>query len=403
MRWLTLCLALLTTPAAAERAIWINADDISPATIKGFKNIEKLADMGMTLDEFYATANQCQPSRIGAMTGVSQQRYGSYKNPPEGTLFGKGSHRDGAPGDARTVAEMAGSVPTAIIGKWHLGVRPEQLPTRQGFDYAAVILGGGHAYDPNTGPIWVNGKSVKVSKNMTDYLADQAVEWIGKHDDYLLVLTPTAPHEPFQATAEQMKNCKGNKFCGVMTGLDTMIGRVIAALEKKNQLRGTLIWFTGDNGCGAGTPCSNGGLRGHKGQAVGEGGVRVPGIVVHQGHIKPGSRYAWPVTSLDIVPTILDFLGKPTPVNLEGVSMLSRFADNKPASDRSFYWAQTPKRGSIRKGKWKYYLEGKTPLLFDLDRDPRELNNVAAQNEDAVTELRSDLVEWLNKMPAPAF
>ena len=117
----------------------------------------------------------------------------------------------------------------------------------------------------------------------------------------------------------------------MITSLDTQVGRIVAALEKKGMRENTLIFFTTDNGgptsalfaTGARSPeereesggvlwdkkppCPNAPFRGGKG-SLKEGGVRLPAIVNWPAKLKPAVVNE-PLHHVDIMPTLLAYVG----------------------------------------------------------------------------------------------
>ena len=93
-------------------------------------NVDRMAGEGMRFTDFYSAASVCTPSRAALMTGCYPERVGRLP-----VLFPRDSR--GLNPEETTIAEMlkARGYATACIGKWHLGHKPEFLPTSQGFDY----------------------------------------------------------------------------------------------------------------------------------------------------------------------------------------------------------------------------------------------------------------------------
>ena len=108
-------------------------------------NVDALASHGVRLTNYYANHPVCSPSRAALLTGIYQQRMGFEYNSgtPQNT-----SPKFGIALDVPTLPERlnkAGYV-TAAFGKWHVGFRPETMPTARGFDEYYGFLSGAHAY-----------------------------------------------------------------------------------------------------------------------------------------------------------------------------------------------------------------------------------------------------------------
>src|SRR5688500_1273105 len=93
--------------------------------------IDQLAVNGVRCTNAYVSAALCSPTRAGLLTGRYQQRFGHEHNPGPDS-----ADTFGLPLDQATLPQQLKSVgyTTAMIGKWHLGNRPEFHPTQRGFD-----------------------------------------------------------------------------------------------------------------------------------------------------------------------------------------------------------------------------------------------------------------------------
>ncbi len=144
----------------------------------------------------------------------------------------------------------------------------------------------------------------------------------------------------------------------------------------------------------------NANLRGLKG-TVYEGGIRVPCFMRWPGGIKAGTTDARISAHIDLMPTILDACGVNVPQlphgrKIDGTSLL------KPAKERSlfFQWhrgdAPDPFRAcAVLTERWKLVGTAKqTAELYDLQADPAEANDLAAQQPEVVARLRRSYDEW---------
>ena len=176
----------------------------------------------------------------------------------------------------------------------------------------------------------------------------------------------------------------------LITELDHALGRLIYALEENGLMRNTFIIFMGDNGTFHGE---------HGFMSKGlhyEESVRVPFFAVGPG-IAPGLDEKSLVSNLDIAPTLLDFAGLPIPENMHGASLKPVLLEDKPF-EREYVMLEHPDFNpeletrtaySLRSKKWKYirtYEDGRDSPhtfeeLYDLENDPFEMNNLAADPE----------------------
>ena len=124
----------------------------------------------------------------------------------------------------------------------------------------------------------------------------------------------------------------------------------------------------------------------------------MPGFAWGPGRIEPGVSDEL-VSSLDVMPTLLDLAGTPTrPLDLDGISLKSRMLDGEPLPNRALYWEHVPKEGeaqaSVRRGDWKLVVTGEQRSLYDLSSDPGEEHDLAADEATRLDELQADLETW---------
>ena len=108
-------------------------------------NIDRMADQGMRLGEFYAR-HKCSPARACLLTGAYNFRVGvgDIVHPHENV---------GMCREAATIPEVLKpqGYTSMCIGKWHLGHAPGYLPTDQGFDSYFGVPGTNHGDSMNHG------------------------------------------------------------------------------------------------------------------------------------------------------------------------------------------------------------------------------------------------------------
>lgn len=318
-------LTIATAVRAADRPniIVMLADDMGYSDINCYggeidtPNINALAAGGVKLNEFYNTS-RCCPTRACLMTGVYPHQAGVGHMTWVDTKFpgyrGKLSH------STPTIAEVLRSAgySTYMSGKWHLTIddKPDKSkddwPRQRGFDrYYGIIKGSGSYYDPamlvrDNQPITPRSDSEYKSDHyyFTDAIADQAIRYIGEHEDgadkekpFFLYVAFTSPHWPLQAPEETIAKYKGkydggyesirearfdrmkqlgvidkdadlssapepwsevkNKkwesrcmevYAAQLDRMDQNVGRIMATLKDKSLLDNTLVMFLSDNG-----------------------------------------------------------------------------------------------------------------------------------------------------------
>src|SRR5678815_5186847 len=133
---------------APPNIVLILMDDLGYGDIGSFgvpdartPNIDRLAREGVRLTDFYANGANCSPTRTGFITGRYQQRFGIEQPIPPVAATGLLPSETSLP----RLLHQRGYA-TALIGKWHLGLRPEFHPIKHGFDEFWGFLGPAHDY-----------------------------------------------------------------------------------------------------------------------------------------------------------------------------------------------------------------------------------------------------------------
>lgn len=200
--------------------------------------------------------------------------------------------------------------------------------------------------------------------------------------------------------------------------LDDNIGRLLHALDRLKLAGNTLLVFFSDNGGTQHGGGSNLPLRGTKSTTF-EGGIRVPFMMRWPGKIAAGKRYSYRVSTLDLLPTCLEAAGIPVAqsAKLDGESFLQsvRTGAPSPTERRALFWLYRD-RWAVLEGDWKLVRSANPggprahqilysgdsadakPALFNLEKDPAEQRNLAAQNPMIVERLTRLYEEWLREV-----
>jgi arylsulfatase A-like enzyme len=412
--------ALAQTPSAKPNILYIVADDLGWKDV-GFHgsdiktpNIDKLAQSGVTFEQFYAQP-MSTPTRACLMTGRYPFRYGLQ------TAVILSSHTYGLALDEYTLPQALKDTgyQTAIIGKWHLGHGDQKYwPRQRGFDYQYGPLIGELDYFTHRqhGVLdWYrDNKPVEEEGYSTQLLGGDAVKYITAYDaskPMYMYLTFNAPHTPYQAPREyldrypQISDPNRKAYAGAITAMDDQIGLVLEALDRKNMRNHTLVVFQSDNGgvrnamfAGEGDmskvviPNDNGPYRDGKGSLY-EGGTRVVALANWPGRISAASKVEGMMHVVDMYPTLMEVaggtLGKNKP--LDGMSQWSTISQGKPSPRSEIVYNIEPFRAGVRQGDWKLIWRAPLPEsveLFNLKDDPYEKTDTAAGHADIVAALR---------------
>jgi len=439
-----LALASGSTNAKTGRppnVILIVADDLGVGDVGVYggkiaktPNIDALAAGGVRLTDGHVAAPVCSPSRMALLSGRYQERYGYEFNPVRGPT-------ETLPLDQKTLADrmtQQGYV-TGLIGKWHLGWRPEQRPDKRGFgsyfgmasgnryfpaDYPGVeriSITGDEAENPASGDakpkVVRDGQTVEIEGNLTDAFTDEALAFIDRNraKPFFLYLAYNAPHTPLEADAERFRRFDPSiprdqrVLAAMVATLDDGVGRIAAHLKSRGLDHDTLVIFISDNGCplylkGA---CNNAELLGGKRDLL-EGGLRVPFIFSWPGTLKPGVFRESAIT-LDIAPTVLAAAGATPAKELEGVDLAPYLKGKSRGSPHDYiFWRASPST-AVRSGPWKLIRAqradgaGFETFLFKVGDNPTEAKDQSIQHPEVVERLSRALNTWTATLPEPRF
>lgn len=175
----------------------------------------------------------------------------------------------------------------------------------------------------------------------------------------------------------------------MVASLDDGIGRVLDTLKKRKLEQNTLVIFMTDNGGPTNYGASNKPLRGHKATLF-EGGIRVPCLISWPGKIKTQTVTDQPCSALDIFPTLCHLIGtNASQFKLDGIDITPVLLENRKIP-RSLFWQSSPNDSAFRKGPWKYLKDSKQKeMLFNLQQDLSEKNNLAHQHPKILAELKA--------------
>ena len=204
---------------------------------------------------------------------------------------------------------------------------------------------------------------------------------------------------PFPRTEYAVKVHR-QEYYAIITHMDEQIGRILEALEKTGKRDNTYIIFSADHGLA----CGNHGLLGK--QNMYEHSMKPPLIVVGPDVPENEKRDAL-VYLQDIMPTTLDLAGadKPAYVEYNSLMPLIEGAGTRGAYDAIYGCYLASKQRMIRVGDYKLivYPEAKRIRLFDLSKDPQEIDDLSSNPAQwpTVRRLFTRLVEKQEEMSDP--
>src|SRR5688572_29280927 len=402
--------------------LFILADDLGYGDVSAYgrsdyktPNIDRLIAEGTRFTNAYTAASTCTPTRVAFVTGRYPQRQSADLQRP----IGWGANQlptHGLSADVPTIAKLLkrAGYHTSLVGKWHLGFRPEFSPLRHGFDEFFGIKGGGADYFTHVGrrgvhELYEGDVTADRAGYMTDLLSERATEAVTRKRDkpFYLSLHYTAPHWPWEGPTETHGDSMPHDFSGggsqkifrdMMRSLDDGVGRVMSALARAGRDRDTLVIFTSDNGgerYSYNWPWSNGKF------TLYEGGIRVPLAMRWVGTIPAGGRCGQLAITMDWTATLLAAGGASPEAPLDGIDLVP-CARGESATDRTLFWRQPDPidspHAAARRGRWKYLRVGTDEFLYDLDVDPGEKADVKSRNPQVLAELREAFDRWNAQM-----
>ena len=215
---------------------------------------------------------------------------------------------------------------------------------------------------------------------------------------------------PVQPLSDQEIALTRQAYYGLIAEVDDGIGQILRELERTGQADNTLIVFTADHG----EQLGDHGLLGKLGWF--DQSYHLPLIIADP--TSPGSRKVEAFTeSVDLMPTILDWIGAEIPRACDGVSLMPWLRGERPAAWRDAVHFEFDVRGGwpdpskaplglqvdgaamcgMRTADWKYvHFAALPPVLYDLRRDPHETRNVAADPAYAglLSEAAGRMLSW---------
>ena len=410
-------------------------------------NIDKLISSGVELDRFYVQPT-CSPTRAELMTGKSAMRLGITRPISKNQKLGLGLEEKILP---QYLKELNYS--TYLLGKWHLGSYiPDYFPTRRGFDYFYGYLTGGIGYWDHIhggGHDWQrNEVGLREDGYVTQLIKNDTLKIIDNHDftnPIFLNVNFGAPHIPNEAPEESVlkfsyiEDETRRLHAAMVHEMDNAIGEIIAALEKENALKNTIVMFASDNG--GLTPdvklnpsflsipkkigvcdtknrlgikifqwiCENysGGSSNKplpEGKmSVSEGGIRVPAVIWWPGKFEYSKSENF-ITMMDVLPTILDLINYKNEIEVDGQSRVSALNDNDNSESSKYVVTNIINdKYAIIEMPYKLITSADGDQLYNIIDDPSENLNIASENQEIVFKLKNTLSQCclLYTSPSP--
>lgn len=411
-------------------------------------HLDKMASEGIRFERWYAAAPVCSPTRGSCLTGRHPYRYGIYT-----------ANAGHMKREEITLAEVlkAQGYTTGHFGKWHLGTLTKTVrdanrggtekglphyspPWENGFDECFSTESKVPTYDPMRNPAKVSreakrnvpeggsygtaywtGQGQRVPDDQlrgddSKLIMDRATRFIQKavrnDTPFFAVIWFHAPHTPVVAGERHQAlfpnhphGLYGQHYHGSISALDEQMGRLRSQLSALGQANDTMLWYCSDNGpesqvdTGAGSASP---FRGRK-RSLYDGGVRVPGLLVWPAQVRSPSINSIPCVTSDYFPTILDALNIQLPKRpYDGISLMPIIRGDMQDRNQPIFF-QSKNVATIHRNQFKLVSIGTAAdkitraklELYDLEADPSESTNLAADHPELVAELQSQLSKWI--------
>jgi arylsulfatase A len=385
-------------------------------------NLDRMADEGVVMTNFYASAPVCTPSRAALLTGRYPIR--SHMTLP---LYPKNHHMEyflklvdryqydvtGMPEDEALLPELLQrrGYKTGMVGKWHLGDQPGHLPKDNGFNTFYGVL---YSNDMSKLDLWRDDEieipSLTDQSELTQKYTQEALQFIEKNKEgpFFLYLAHTAVHEPLFASNEFLRSSQAGLYGDAVQELDWSVGEVLKKISDLDIDDQTLVIFTSDNG--PWWQGSSGGLRGRKNNTM-DGGFRVPFVARWPNTLPAGTICDELAINFDIFSTCLSITNTPSPSDrvIDGKDLLFTLQGKSTSSQETFYYYDGPILVAVRHKQWKYQrrhmsdnggypLFSHGPFLFDIENDPEESYNLINSRPDVAQMLSLMLDQWEAEM-----
>ncbi len=428
----TAVLALTTLQAATPQRpniLYIMSDDHAAHAISAYDTkinrtpqIDRIAKEGMRFVNCFAVNSICTPSRAAILTG----KYSHLNGVPVFNRFDGSQH---------TLAKylQAAGYHTGMIGKWHLFSDPT------GFNYWNILPGQGVYHDPVLIEMGARKKHPGYVTDLITDLSIEFLKNRPKDKPFFLMCHHKAPHRPWEPDVKHahlydnadipepatfdddfrtrsdaareatmridrdltrtdlkqdpppelsgtaLKRWKYQRYIkdylACVASVDDNVGRLLDYLDQSGLAQNTIVIYTSDQGFFLGDH------NWFDKRFMYEESLRMPFLVRYPGHIKSGTVSTGMILNVDFAPTLMEYAGLKIPADIQGSSFTSLLRGEKPKTWRTamyyryYHYPQDhrvqPHYG-LRTERYKLIYFNKIDQweLFDLQKDPRELNNV---------------------------
>ncbi|GGD04705.1 sulfatase-like hydrolase/transferase [Hyunsoonleella pacifica] len=400
--------------------VFILSDDQSwtDYSFMGDENIEtpridQFASESLAFTQSYVPTPLCSPSLATIITGLYPKDHGILGNDKvynRGNIRGK--ERAEAYKPVISAFEKQTTLPDMLKEKGYLSFQTGKWWHGNhkigGFDYGMThgdpTRGGRHG---DYG-LEIGRKGLDTINSYVDLALKEKKPFFLWYAPFL----PHRPHNPPQRLFEKYKKKTDSehlaKYWAMCEWFDETCGQLFDLIEDKGLTENTLFVYVCDNGW-AQNPEKSGYLK-HSKRAPYDMGIRTPIMYKWAGKITPKMDKSTITSSIDMLPTVLDVLGIEKPANLPGLSVLDEealdkrkgvfgevYAHDFDTIENSMYYNMAifpPYKIIVPDPERK---KNEVIQLFNINEDPFEKNNIAAENPEIVKDLQEKIAAFRAK------
>ncbi|WP_435414386.1 sulfatase-like hydrolase/transferase [Polaribacter aestuariivivens] len=388
----------------------------------GDKNIEtprldKFAAESLTFEKGYVPTPLCSPSLATIITGLYPKDHG---------ILGNDKVYDRIKGDRKTSQKNRAEAYEPIISAFEKQTTLPEMLKEKG--YLSFQTGkwwhgnhkiGGFDYGMTHGNPKRGGRhgdyGLKIGREGLDTINNYLDLALKEKKPFFLWYAPFLPHRPHNPPQHLFEKYKKKtdsehlaKYWAMIEWFDETCGQLFDLIEEKGLTENTLFVYVCDNGWKQ-NPDKSGYMSDSK-RAPYDMGIRTPIMYKWAGKITPKMDNKTVVSSIDMIPTVLDILNIEKPDNLPGISVLNTEALNKrkgifgevyahdfdTIENSMFYnMAIFPPYKIIVPDPVRK--KGEVVQLFNIDEDPYEKKNIAVNNPEVVERLKNKIKEFRSK------
>ncbi|MFP4057382.1 MAG: sulfatase [Candidatus Brocadiia bacterium] len=376
--------------------------------------LDRLAAESVLFTRGYVAAPLCCPSLASIVTGLHPHQHKVTSNDPPRVPGERGwgpkrlalrrqviAHIDEVPTLPRLL--KARGYVSHQSGKWWLGHHSRGGFTH-GMTHGDPERGGRHG----DAGLAIGRKTMQPIADFLDAAGDRP---------FFIWYAPFLPHSPHNPPKRLLEKYRDKteslhvaRYWAMCEWFDATCGQLLDLVDERGLRERTVVLYVCDNGWIQRPDSRRFAPRSKRSRF--DGGVRTPIMVRWPGRVEPRRDETTPVSSIDLAPTLLAACGLERAPRMQGLNLLDRAAlDDRAAVFGGVYTHDAndihrPARNLLWRwcvsGWWKLCLphrpnvpEGE-PELYDLQADPHEKKNLAAEHPRVVARLRALIDDWYN-------